>query len=212
MPGAVIGYGCSLYGETDRHTQIAALTNAGCVVVYFDSLSKRRPERPELERCDAELRPGDTLMVHRLDRLGNSVPLLFRIFRDLHKRDIWLTSLTEPWVPAQGTAMAEAFRVIISGVFAFEDGAMKAYTKSGLRRSADKGVKFGRPSIAERNQRDVILLLESGKSVAEVVQITGLGRSSVYRIKDKALAKAAAEARSARYFNNISVLAKIEKK
>ncbi|MET7297817.1 recombinase family protein [Embleya sp. NPDC005575] len=44
--------------------------------------------RPELDKCRAFLRPGDTLVITRLDRLGRSLSHLIELVAELGKAGI----------------------------------------------------------------------------------------------------------------------------
>ncbi|MFI6959894.1 recombinase family protein [Nocardia sp. NPDC050408] len=52
---------------------MAALTAAGCQRTFTDKKSGENAEREELRACLDYLRPGDTLVVPSLDRLGRSL-------------------------------------------------------------------------------------------------------------------------------------------
>jgi DNA invertase Pin-like site-specific DNA recombinase len=53
--------------------QFDALNNAGCEKIIDDKISGTVAERPGLHKVKELLRPGDTLVVRRLDRLGRSL-------------------------------------------------------------------------------------------------------------------------------------------
>ncbi len=93
--GARVGYGrVSTKGQLlDR--QIAALEAAGCSRVFTDKKSGKNAEREELWKCLGYLRPGDTLVVPSLDRLGRSIQDLISIVAGLRKRGIGFQSLHE---------------------------------------------------------------------------------------------------------------------
>ena len=59
----------------DTQLQHDALTEAGCGRIYTEKVSTREavPERQGLAAALDYLRPGDTLVVWKLDRLGRSV-------------------------------------------------------------------------------------------------------------------------------------------
>jgi hypothetical protein len=61
----------------------------------LDKKSGRNAERDELWKALDYLRPGDTLVVPSLDRLGRSIQDLIAIVSGLRKRDIGFTSLHE---------------------------------------------------------------------------------------------------------------------
>ena len=74
--------------------QIRALTDAGCSRNFSDKKSGKNAEREELWKALDYLRPGDTLVVPSLDRLGRSIRDLIaivsglRLFRRLHRAKV----------------------------------------------------------------------------------------------------------------------------
>ncbi len=74
--GHLLGYARVSTTEQDvrrRRLQQDALTAAGCYRTFTDTASGVDPTRTELTAVLDQLRPGDTLVVWRLDRLGRSV-------------------------------------------------------------------------------------------------------------------------------------------
>ena len=71
--GHLLGY--ARVSTTDQHPdlQVDALTQAGCYRVFTDRASGARADRPQLTAVLDQLRPGDTLVVWKLDRLGRSL-------------------------------------------------------------------------------------------------------------------------------------------
>jgi len=67
--------GCARVSTTDQQPQLQvdALTTAGCYRVFTETASGTRTDRPTLEQLLDQLRPGDTLVVWKLDRLGRSL-------------------------------------------------------------------------------------------------------------------------------------------
>jgi len=72
--GQLIGYARVSTADQDLGLQLAALRRAGCqdAWIFRDTTSGVRTARPGLDACLQALRPGDTLVVWRLDRLGCS--------------------------------------------------------------------------------------------------------------------------------------------
>jgi DNA invertase Pin-like site-specific DNA recombinase len=76
--------------------QLAALQKAGCKSMFEDEgLSGTTTKRPALTRCLKTLRPGDTLIVWELDRLGRSLRDLIPLLDELRAHGIKFRSLTE---------------------------------------------------------------------------------------------------------------------
>jgi DNA invertase Pin-like site-specific DNA recombinase len=91
-----IGYARVSTLDQNPAMQTDALTAAGCDRVFTDhGVSGARASRPELDRCLSYLRPGETLVVWKLDRLGRSVSHLVKVVDDLRDRGVEFVSLTE---------------------------------------------------------------------------------------------------------------------
>ena len=80
----------------DARLQRDALEAAGCAREFEEKVSTRKvaADRPGLAAVLDYLRPGDTLVVWKLDRLGRSVKEVLTVADDLHERGIGLRILT----------------------------------------------------------------------------------------------------------------------
>ena len=81
--------------EQNTDLQTDELTSAGCYEVFVDHASGVLDRRPELEKVLERLRPGDTLVVWRLDRLGRSLRHLIDTVTALDERGVGFRSLRE---------------------------------------------------------------------------------------------------------------------
>lgn len=75
----LIGY--ARVSTDDQHLglQRDALTQVGCERIYEDTVSGAQAEREGLARLINALRPGDTVVIWRLDRLGRSLKNLLQL-------------------------------------------------------------------------------------------------------------------------------------
>ena len=90
-----IGYARVSTIEQNLDLQIDALKAAGCEKNFSDVMSGAKSLRPELLRLKEQLRPGDTLVVWRLDRLGRSMKDLLEWMTSLEQMNVGLVSLKE---------------------------------------------------------------------------------------------------------------------
>jgi DNA invertase Pin-like site-specific DNA recombinase len=90
-----IGYARVSTEDQTLDLQRDALTAAGCGQIFTDTRSGARSDRPGLAQALAYVRPADTLVVWRLDRLGRSLPHLIETITALEGRGIGFRSLTE---------------------------------------------------------------------------------------------------------------------
>jgi DNA invertase Pin-like site-specific DNA recombinase len=91
----LIGYARVSTLDQTLALQQDALTAAGCEHLYTDTVSGSVTDRPGLSLALSHLRPGDTLVVWRLDRLGCSLPHLIETVRQLQERGVGFRSLQE---------------------------------------------------------------------------------------------------------------------
>ena len=70
--------------DQDTHIQQAKLRDAGCAVIRAEKASgKARGGRSELEVVMSFVRPGDTLVVVKLDQLGRSIRDVLNLVHEL---------------------------------------------------------------------------------------------------------------------------------
>jgi DNA invertase Pin-like site-specific DNA recombinase len=86
----LIGYARVSTDDQNLNLQRDALEKAGCELLFDDQVSGTKARRPGLEQTLSHLRPGDTLVVWRLDRLGRSLRHLIDTVTDLQEKGIGL--------------------------------------------------------------------------------------------------------------------------
>jgi DNA invertase Pin-like site-specific DNA recombinase len=113
---AIYGYARVSTTDQDPTIQVEKLTAAGCTVVRDEKVSgTSRNGRNELETLLTFMRPGDTLMVTKVDRLARSVGDLQDIVKTLRNRGVSLKVTDQPIDTS--TAAGKAFLDML-GVFA----------------------------------------------------------------------------------------------
>ena len=113
---AIYGYARASTVDQDVSIQVDALRAAGCEVIRSEKVSgTSRVGRDELDLLLQFVRPGDTLMVTRIDRLARSIKDLQDIVHDLKQRGVALRATEQPIDTS--TAAGKAFLDML-GVFA----------------------------------------------------------------------------------------------
>ncbi len=64
------GYARVSTPDQDLSAQVEALEAAGATKIYREKISGVRADRPQLAKLMAGLKPGDVVLVCKLDRLG----------------------------------------------------------------------------------------------------------------------------------------------
>jgi len=169
----------------DQHLelQIDALTKAGCEKIFQDIASGARTERPALNEMINHLRPGDVLVIWKLDRLGRSLNHLIGLVNDLMKKNIGLQSLHDPidTTTAQGRLSFNLFASLAE----FERDLIRERTQAGLSAARARGRNGGRPKgipqKAEATACAAETLYKEGRlSVNEISEKLGIAKSTLY--------------------------------
>lgn len=188
--GMRIGYARVSTDDQNLDLQHDALRAAGCADIYSDKISGTKTQRPELDNALRALRPGDTLVVWRLDRLGRSLKHLVDIVTDLDKRSVGLESLTESidTKTATGRMVAQLFGVLAE----FERNLISERTRPGIQATRARGRKGGRkPVLSENDLKELeILLADPAVQVSDMAKRYGVSRTTLYRHVDWTAVKA----------------------
>lgn len=176
---ALYGYARVSTADQDYALQEQALRAAGCAIIRAEKVSaSRREGRTELALLLEFLRPGDTLVVTRVDRLARSIKDLQDIVYLLKERGVTLRATEQP-IDTQRAA-GKAFLDML-GVFAeFETNLRRERQMEGIAAAKARGVYRGRtPSI---NPVEIQRLrTEEHLGASAIARRLGIGRASVYR-------------------------------
>jgi DNA invertase Pin-like site-specific DNA recombinase len=174
-----IGYARVSTTDQDLSVQVAALKAAGCDVIRSEKRSgTSTADREELRTLLDFIRPGDALVVTRVDRLARSIGDLQDIVREIKRKGATLKATEQPI--DTGTAAGKAFLDML-GVFAeFETNLRKERQLEGIAAAKAKGVYKGRPATIEADK--VAQLKAEGLGATEIAKRLGVGRASVYRV------------------------------
>lgn len=182
LPGVndLLGYARVSTADQDPALQHDALTAAGCFRVWTDTTSGAKTQRPQLDAVLDALRPGDSLVVWRIDRLGRSLPHLIETVTALGDRGIHFRSLTEGFDTT--TAGGEFLFHIMAALAQMERRMIVERTHAGLAAARARGRTGGRPAaLTPAKRRQALKMREDGVPVGEIAEVLGIGRSTLYR-------------------------------
>lgn len=179
---ASIGYARVSTKDQDHTLQREALTDAGCEKIFTETASGALRERPVLASLLEYLRPGDVLVVWKLDRLGRSVQHLIEVVTSLQERGIGFRSLTEGFDTT--IAMGRMLFQILGALAEFEREIIRERTLAGLAVARAAGKKGGRrPKLTERQVEMARQMHASGEhTITAIAEILGVTRPTVYRV------------------------------
>ena len=144
-PGHLIGYARVSTADQDTAIQEAKLRVAGCTLIRTEKASGRSREgRSELDAIVAFIRPGDALVVVKLDRLGRSTRDVLNLVHELDQRGASLRVL-EPVIDTGGP-MGRMVLTVLGMVAEMELGFIKDRSAQVSRPPRPRGsIREGRP-------------------------------------------------------------------
>jgi DNA invertase Pin-like site-specific DNA recombinase len=173
----LIGYARVSTLDQNPDLQHHALEEAGCVRVFTEHASGSKADRPQLNAALDYLRPGDTLVVWKLDRLGRNTQHVLAVIEQLKQRQIGFRSLTEA-LDTTGP-MGQAMLTIMAAFAQLERDTIIERTRAGLKAAAANNRHGGRPPKGDVTK--VRKLKAAGLTVPEIAEASHLSRATIYR-------------------------------
>ncbi|QVK19682.1 recombinase family protein (plasmid) [Mycoplasmatota bacterium] len=180
----IFGYARVSTTEQKLDRQIDLLTNYGTEKIFTEKITGKNMERKELNRLIDQLRPGDSIVVESLSRLGRSTKdLLFLIdkFNELKVNFISLKEQIDTTTPT-----GKLIFHIFASISEFERELISERVRSGLASARVRGRVGGRPKKKQKLINMAISLYESKKhTLKEIHEQTGVSPATLYRYLNK---------------------------
>ena len=179
--GFKFGYARVSTVQQDEALQRDALEAAGVDRIFVDHASGAIASRPALDKLLGQLRPGDTVVIWRLDRLGRSLRHLIDLVQQLEEQGVGLRSLTE--AIDTGTPGGKLIFHVFAALAEFKRDLIQERTHAGLVAARARGRVGGRPSVwTPEKLKTAKGMFESGDhDVSSIARVLGVSRASVYR-------------------------------
>lgn len=187
----LIGYARVSTTDQRLDLQIDALRRAGVdgKMIFTDTQSGggKIMKRAGLREALAYLRPGLTLIVWKLDRLGRTMMELITTIERLKEGEVKLKSLTEPQFDTT-TAMGQLMFQLFAMLAEYERNLLAERTRAGMAVAKGRGARFGRPTFREIVSDEMILefrrLVADGMTIKEALPKVGIKRPTYFKHKD----------------------------
>jgi DNA invertase Pin-like site-specific DNA recombinase len=149
------------------------------MVVRTEKHSGRsREARDELASILDFIRPNDTLVVVKLDRLGRSTRDVLNLVHGLEQKGASLRVL-EPAIDTGGP-MGKMVLTVLGMVAEMELGFIRDRQRTGIEAAKAKGVYKGRPASFDHAR--IVVLRKGGKGATEIAKAVGCKRGNVYKV------------------------------
>lgn len=183
--GGGLSLGYARVSTADQHLerQRDALTEAGCARIFEDTgISGTVPSRPALGELLAHVRPGDSMVVQSLDRLGRNTQQLLLLVEDLRPREVSLHILNLGI--DTGTPAGQMVRTVMAALAQMERDVLAERVRDGLEAARRRGRVGGRPqSLSPAQKTEVRRLILEGRSVKDVSALFNTSERTVRRTR-----------------------------
>lgn len=180
MTNQRFGYGRVSTSDQNIESQKDALVRAGTDLLFIDTFTGTKSNRPELNRLRAQLRNGDTLVITRLDRLGRSAKDLLNLVSELQDQGVHLEVLEQNINTS--SPEGKLFFTLVASFAEFEREIMRSRTMDGLAAARARGRMGGRkPAMSPVKVATAKQLYSQGKYVKDIAEALGVSRPTIYR-------------------------------
>lgn len=167
---------------TTLDSQRAALEADGCERIFEDTISGAKSRRPGLDAGLDYLRPGDRLVVTRLDRLGRTRVDTLNTMDALRQRGI-VVECHHPRLDTSDPA-GRLVMAVLADLAEWERDVLIERTREGLAQARKMGKTGGRPPALDAQQRaNVVTMREAGISREDVAKTFGVHTSTIRRVE-----------------------------
>jgi len=174
-----IGYARVSSVDQDLDIQTAKLKAEGCEIIRSEKVSGgSREGRTELATIIEFLRPGDEMVVTRLDRLGRDTRDVLNVIHECEQRQASVMVL-DPLVSTRGE-MGHVVLTVLGMVAQMERRFIKERQREGIQQAKSRGVYVGGRRRLDRTK--VRLLHTDGIGATEIAAQLGCSRMQIYRI------------------------------
>ena len=177
-----IGYARVSTGVQNLNLQEDSLRKYGCDKIFTDSISGAKNKRPGLEQALEFVRPGDMLVVWRLDRLGRNLEDLISIVNQLNDREVAFKSLQENITMDKSSSTGLLMFHLFAAFAEFERNLILERSAAGREAARARGRLGGRPAKLTKEDIELLkTLVENGTPIKTVAEKWGVTRATVYR-------------------------------
>ena len=179
-----IGYIRISTQDQNYNLQEDALNKLGCEIIFKETVSGAKKERPQLKKLLEQIRKGDVVVVYKLDRLGRSLKHLLEIVEILNSKNVALQSLHDNIDTT--TPQGRLFFNISASFAEFEKDLIRERTKAGLEAARERGKKGGRRKGLSKEAQQKAIIAENYynegiKSVNEIAADLKISKMTMYK-------------------------------
>lgn len=162
--------------------QEAAVREAGAAEIYADAFTGTKQHRPQLDKLMKVLKPGDRVVVTKLDRIARSATQGITLIDSMLNMGVTVHILNMGIM--DNTPTGKLIRTIMLAFAEFERDMIVERTQEGKAIARQKeDFREGRPRISKVKIDHALSLLDDGYSYSQVERMTGISTATLARRK-----------------------------
>ena len=192
MENRIYGYVRVSSQEQNEDRQLIAMAEAGVARgnIFMDKQSGKDFERPNYKRLMKKLRPGDTLIIKSIDRLGRNYEEIQNQWRIITKeKKVDIVVIDMPLLDTRrdknllGTFISDLVLQLLSFISENERTTIRQRQAEGIAAAKKRGVRFGRPTKEAPPDFDELIAKWQKKEMPldEILRQYGMSESTFYR-------------------------------
>lgn len=201
MENKIYGYVRVSSQEQNEDRQLIAMSEAGVARgnIFIDKQSGKDFERPNYKRLMKKLRPGNTLMIKSIDRLGRNYEEIQNQWRIITKeKKVDIVVIDMPLLDTRrdknllGTFISDLVLQLLSFISENERATIRQRQAEGIAAAKKRGVRFGRPTKEAPPNFDELIVKWQKKEIPlnEILRQYGMSESTFYRrLREKSAMK-----------------------
>ena len=169
-------------GESGLGTQRRILNDHGLRDdrIFTDVASGRNMRRPSWTELRGMLKPGDTVVVPRIDRLARNLTEGLKTIEELHDQDINIRSLAEGLDTGDDSPTSRLLLHMLLSLAEWERDTIRDRIRAGVDRAAAEGRTGGRPPVLSPGKVVAVKdFLGNGGTVSGAARTFGVSRPTV---------------------------------
>ena len=168
--------------QQDLEAQLQALEKENCDIIYSEKITGRKADREKFKELLEKLETDDVLVVTKLDRFARSTSDAIKIIEELFDKGVKVHVLNMGVV--ENTPTGRLIFNIMSAFAEFERDMIIERTQEGKAIAKQReNFKDGRPAKYNKKQIEHALELLKSHSYKEVVEMTGISKTTILRAK-----------------------------
>ena len=197
-------FGYALVSSKDQNLalQIEALTQAGCKRIFQEKQSgKNIQDRPELKKLLGIIHEEDIVVVLSLDRLSRNSTDIKILLSQIERKGATFDILDLPsFSGVEDLNLRRLLNNLVIDLMSYiaehELAKIRERQAEGIKLAKDRGAFIGKqieygPNASNPQKRAIyhaiVKSLQLGESISYIARINNVSRSTVYRIKRRAL-------------------------